>query len=114
MARDIEELEAELQRSRFEVSEAEKLLVRRHEARIAALTKTEDRWGERWALWKAVYDECSLSVGRIVFPLILLLMLTGIATAFGAFGGEVEPPPLPTALEGRTDAHQNQTSQNGG
>jgi hypothetical protein len=62
---EIEHLEAELRASQFERWDVEKLLIERHEARIAALEKPRADWRRWWQVTKEISFSICAFVGYL-------------------------------------------------
>lgn len=62
---DMQALEAEIARSRFQAWDAEAFLINRHKSRIDALTETRGQWRERWQVTREIADVFCLFAGRI-------------------------------------------------
>ena len=73
---EIESLEAELQRSRFEKWDVETFLVERHQAKIEALQKPTGKLKSAWLVFREITDPAAIFVGwafaYVVFVLWLL------------------------------------------
>ena len=62
---DIEQLEAELRDSRFEPWDVETFLAKRHQAKIDALTATEDKWQQRGQVFREAMTGIAAFVGYV-------------------------------------------------
>ena len=62
---EIERLEADLHRSRFERWEVETLLADRHRAKIEAMAKPRGKWAARWQLFREITDPVAIYVGWV-------------------------------------------------
>lgn len=60
---EIERLEAELHRSRFEKWDVENFLVERHQAKIEALTKPTGKLKSAWLVFREITDPFAIFVG---------------------------------------------------
>lgn len=60
---EIERLEEDLARSRFEKWDVETLLADRHRAKIEALEKPKSRWAFRWQVFRECTDPLFLYFG---------------------------------------------------
>lgn len=69
---EMEQLEAELEASRFGKWDVETLLADRHRAKIEALTRPQPRWQQHWQIAKEISQ--------------LLLTYIGSLTVLAAFG----------------------------
>lgn len=62
---EIESLEAELQRSRFEKWDVETFLVERHQAKIEALQKPTGKLKSAWLVFREFTDPVAMYVGWV-------------------------------------------------
>lgn len=73
---EIERLEAELHRSRFEKWDVENFLVERHQAKIEALTKPTGRLKSAWLVFREITDPVAIYVFWVsAYCLLVLWML---------------------------------------
>jgi hypothetical protein len=74
---EIERLEADLRRSRFEKWDVENFLANRHRAKIAALTAPENKRAALWPVAKEISDMVFLYVGKAGTAAALCLWALG-------------------------------------
>lgn len=70
---EIERLEADLHRSRFERWEVETLLADRHRAKIEALEKPKSRVAFGWRVFREITDPLFLYIGWVAAGNLLVL-----------------------------------------
>ena len=96
---EIERLEADLRRSRFEPWDVEKLLADRHRAKIEALEKPKSTWAYRWQVVREVTDPAFLFIGWVAsLVFVTVWALTG------------EYPFQPNRMPGGIELHSGQAA----
>jgi hypothetical protein len=75
---EIERLEADLARSRFEKWEVETLLADRHRAKIEALERPRSKLAFRWRVFRELTDPVFLYVGWVGSFNVLVLWSLGV------------------------------------
>ena len=74
---EIERLEAELHRSRFEKWDVETFLVERHQAKIEALTKPKGKLKSAWLVFREITDPFAIFVGWGTLYFMFVLWMLG-------------------------------------